>query len=216
MTRSQGLIAYRMVIGLLGFSALVTEIATLVERGRFTPGNFFSFFTVESNAVSAAVLIVSALATAAGRSDRSLAMLRGANTLNMVVVGVTFSALLAGLENTEFTAVPWDNTVLHYIAPVAVAVDWLLDVPRVHLAFRQAVVWLAFPVAYLAYSLVRGPNVDWYPYPFLDPGHHGYAGVAVTSLMLLVMGAALACGLAWTTQRATTRTGGVVVPDTVR
>jgi hypothetical protein len=215
MTRSQGLIAYRMVIGLLGFSAVVTEIATIVERGRFNAGNFFSFFTIESNSLSAAILIVSALALAAGRRDRTVAMLRGANTLNMVVVGVTFSLLLAGLENTEFTAVPWDNTVLHYIAPVAVALDWVLDVPRVSTAFTRAMVWLAFPVAYLAYSLVRGPIVDWYPYPFLDPGHHGYGGVAVTSLMLLVMSAALACGLAWTTQRASSG-AGVVVPDPVQ
>lgn len=213
MTRSQGIIAYRMLIGLLGFSAVVTEIATLVERGRFTPCNFFSFFTIESNCLSAAILIVSALAMAAGRRDRSIEMLRGANTLNMIVVGVTFSLLLAGLENTEFTAVPWDNTVLHYIAPVAVALDWLLDIPRVNVAFKQAMVWVAFPVAYLAYSLIRGPIVGWYPYPFLDPGHHGYASVAVTSLMLLIMSTALACALAWMTQRATTRAGAVVVPD---
>jgi hypothetical protein len=203
MTRSQGLIAYRMVIGLLGFSAVVTEIATIVERGRFNAGNFFSFFTIESNSLSAAILIVSALALAAGRRDRTVAMLRGANTLNMVVVGVTFSLLLAGLENTEFTAVPWDNTVLHYIAPVAVALDWLLDIPRVNVAFRQAIVWLAFPVAYLAYTLIRGPIVDWYPYPFLDPDHDGYPSMALTSLMLLIMSAALACALAWMTQRLT-------------
>jgi hypothetical protein len=24
-------------------------------------------------------------------------------------------------------------------------------------------------VAWLAYTLVRGPIVDWYPYPFVDP-----------------------------------------------
>lgn len=213
MTRSQGLIAYRMVVGLLGFSAVVTEIATIVERGRFNPGNFFSFFTIESNCLSVAILIVSALAMAAGRHDRSIAMLRGANTLNMIVVGVTFSLLLAGLENTEFTAVSWDNTVLHYIAPVAVALDWLLDTPRVNVGIKQASAWLAFPVAYLAYSLIRGPIVDWYPYPFLDPGHHSYASVALTGLILLVMSAALAWALAWMTQRASTRAAGVVVPD---
>src|SRR4051812_12569254 len=163
MTRSLGLIAYRMVIALLGFAAVVTEVATIVERGRFDAGNFFSFFTIESNCLSAAILVVSALATAAGRRDRSIAMLRGANSLNMVVVGLAFSLLLAGLENTEFTAVPWDNTVLHYIVPVAVALDWILDVPRVRIAFSQAAIWLAFPLAYLVYSMVRGPIVDWYP-----------------------------------------------------
>lgn len=210
MTRSQSLIAYRMLLALLGFSAVVTEIATLVERERFNPGNFFSFFTIESNTLSAAILIVSALALATGRSGRTIAMLRGANTLNMIVVGVTFSLLLAGLKNTEFTAVPWDNTVLHYIAPVAVAIDWVLDIPRLTISIKQAMIWLAFPVVYLAYSLIRGPIVNWYPYPFLDPDHHGYAGIALTSVMLLVMSAALASALAWTTQRAAAKAGGDV------
>jgi hypothetical protein len=36
------LVVSRMVFALLGFSALVTEIATLVARGRFVPANFFS------------------------------------------------------------------------------------------------------------------------------------------------------------------------------
>lgn len=207
MTRHQSLIAYRILIGLLSFGAVVTEIATLVERGRFAASNFFSFFTIESNTLSAAILIISALALAADSRGWGIAMLRGANTLNMIVVGVTFSLLLAGLKNTEFTAVPWDNTVLHYLVPIEVAVDWLVDIPQVRLSFKQALTWLAFPLAYLAYSLIRGSIVDWYPYPFLNPNHHGYTGVAITSLMLLVMCAALAGALAWMTQRATTSAG---------
>jgi len=39
---------------------------------------------------------------------------------------------------------------------------------------------MVFPLAYLVYSLVRGPIVGWYPYPFLDPGKvGGYPGVAL-------------------------------------
>ncbi len=205
MTRSQGIIAYRMLIGLLGFSAVITEIATLVERGRFTPGNFFSFFTIESNCLSAAILIVSALALAAGRRDRWIAMLRGANTVNMVLVGVAFSLLLAGLENTEFTAVPWDNTGPALHRPGRGGRGLAPRRPPGQLAFSKAMVWLAIPVAYLAYSLIRGPIVDWYPYPFLDPGHDGYGSVAVTSLMLLLMSTALAGALAWTTRRGTAK-----------
>lgn len=38
--------------------------------------------------------------------------------------------------------------------------------------------WTQIPVAYLLYLLVRGPIVDWYPYPFFDPELvSGYAGV---------------------------------------
>ena len=95
-----------MLVGLLALSAVVTEVATLIERRRLVPGNFFSYFTIESNCICAAVLILRRFPLVTDRQDRLISMLRGANTLNMVLVGVAFSLLLAGLENTEFTAVP--------------------------------------------------------------------------------------------------------------
>ena len=45
----RGLIVAKVLFGFLGFSALVTEIATLVAQHRFRAGDFFSYFTVEAN-----------------------------------------------------------------------------------------------------------------------------------------------------------------------
>ena len=28
--------------------------------------------------------------------------------------------------------------------------------------------WLVYPALYGAYTLIRGPVADWYPYPFID------------------------------------------------
>jgi len=42
----------------------VTELATLAERGKLVPVNFFSFFTIESNIFAAFVLILSSIALA--------------------------------------------------------------------------------------------------------------------------------------------------------
>ena len=61
---------------------------------------------------------------------------------------------------------------------------------------RDGLTWLVVPLAYLVYSLVRGAVVDWYPYPFMDPGEHGYAGVAVTSVVIAVVLAVIATGVA--------------------
>ena len=194
------LIAYRIFFALLGLSAIVTEIAIIVERGRFVPANFFSFFTIESNLFAIFVLIISALALARGKQGRLVAMLRGASTLNMIIVGIVFSLLLSGLD-VELTAAPWDNIVLHYILPVVVALDWLIDTPKVRIIFRQTAVWIVFPVVYVVYSLIRGHFVGWYPYPFLDPNTHGYEGVAITSGVLLLGTAGLAWVLAWSTRR---------------
>lgn len=199
MDKKQILIGYRIFFALLGLSAIVTELAVLIERDRLVPANFFSFFTIESNLFAVVILILSALALARGKQGKLMAMLRGASTLYMIVVGVVFSLLLAGLD-VELTAVPWDNTVLHYIMPVVVALDWLLDVPRVRIAFRQALIWVVFPVAYVIYSLIRGHFVDWYPYPFLNASEHGYTSVMITSVMLALGAVGLACVLAWSTR----------------
>lgn len=200
MQRKNLLIVYRILFALLGFSAIVTEIATIHERGRFIPSNFFSFFTIESNLLAVIILIVSALALDRGKQSRLVAMLRGANTMNMIVVGVVFALLLSGIQDAEFTAVPWDNMVLHYIMPIAVAVDWFVDIPRLRIAFGQALAWVLFPVAYVIYSLVRGHYVGWYPYPFLNPSEHGYTGVAITSAALLFGSAGLIWALSWSTR----------------
>jgi hypothetical protein len=190
------IVGYRIALALLGFSAIVTEIATLVERGTFMPANFFSFFTIQSNILVVITLLLSAVTLAMGDRDR-FARLRAAVTVYILVVGIGFALLLSNLEGVDLTAVPWDNTVLHYIVPVGMLLDYLLDRPRERLAFRASLLWLLYPLAYAAYSLVRGAIVDWYPYPFLNPDTNGAGAVAVTVLGLLVLG----LGLIWVVTR---------------
>jgi hypothetical protein len=188
------LISYKLFFGLLGFSALVTEVATLAERGRFNIVNFFSYFTVESNILVAVALLMSAIAVAWGKNSK-LDALRSAVTLYILVVGIGFSFLLAGLENVALTAVPWDNVVLHYIMPIAMLIDFLIDRPKRKFLFKQSLYWLLFPTAYLAYSLTRGVVTGWYPYPFLNPDTAGYGAIAFTASCLLVLGLGLLWGI---------------------
>ncbi len=186
------LIGYKLFFGLLGFSAVVTEIATIMERGRFNPVNFFSYFTIETNILVFMTLLLSAVAIAMGKNSK-LDILRSAVTVYALIVGIGFALLLAGIEGITLTAVPWDNTVLHYIMPVAMLIDLLVDRPKGKLLFKQSLVWLLFPIIYVAYSLTRGAFIGWYPYPFLNPDTKGYESVAFTVLCLLV----LALGLTW-------------------
>jgi hypothetical protein len=174
------LIVYKILFGLLGLSAIATEIVTLVHRGTLVPANFFSFFTVESNVFAAVILLLSAMRI--GRQPMAMIMLRGAATLYMVTTGIVFSVLLSGLESDVLTAVPWDNMVLHYIMPIAVFIDWWLDPPAKRISFRRSLIWLSYPLAYVVYSLIRGAAIDWYPYPFLNPATNGYAAIFITSL----------------------------------
>jgi hypothetical protein len=194
VSRNTFLISYKLFFALLGFSSIVTEMAVIIERGKFNAVNFFSYFTIETNILVVVTLLLSAVAIAADKSNK-FDLLRSATTVYILVVGIGFSLLLSGLDGVELTAVPWDNVVLHYIIPVAMLADFLTDRPRRKLAFKKALLWLLFPVMYATYSLVRGGMTGWYPYPFLNPDISGAASVVTTIVSLFALGIILIWGV---------------------
>lgn len=188
------LLAYaRIGFGVLTLAAIAVQMEIALQRGSDL-ANFFSFFTIQSNLLVAfLLLIVGAGMLTSQKPRRWFAFLRGAATLYMVITGIVFALLLSGLEQRLQMTVPWVNMVLHQLIPVVVLLDWVLFPPAFRFRFRQVVWWLAFPLAYLVYTLIRGPIVNWYPYPFLDVSQTGWLSVIVTCLFIAV-GAA---GLAW-------------------
>ncbi len=171
--------AYRAGFGALGLAAIATQLARQWDVGASIP-NFFSFFTIQSNLFAAAVLLWGATHDQERRDPAAVDLVRGAAALYLGITGVVYGVLLAGYQEQLQTTIPWVDTVLHRVIPVVLGVDWLLDPPTTRLALRWATVWLVYPLLYAVYSLVRGPIVDWYPYPFLDPDEvGGYAGVAL-------------------------------------
>ncbi|MCW2522703.1 MAG: FAR7a/AIG1-like family protein [Frankiales bacterium] len=188
------LAAANLVAAFFGFSALVTELATLAAKHRFNAGNFFSFFsffTIEANMLAAISLALSSLALAGGTLSRTLDLCRGAVTLYMTTTIMIFIVLLSGYPCKDLTAVPWDNTVLHYLMPIIIILDLLLAPPARGIAYRSGATWLAFPLAYLLYGLIRGHIVHWYPYPFMNPAHNGHLGLIITAIVIAVILAAI-------------------------
>lgn len=173
----------RLLFGFLGLSAILTEIIVLMAQGIFNPYNFFSFFTVLSNIAAASFLIYYGITD--NKSER-LQVVRGAVTLYMLMTGVIFALLLSGLADVRLTAVAWDNTVLHYIMPIVVVLDWLLNPPKKALSMSVIKLWILFPIAYVIYTLVRGGIVTWYPYPFLNPQLSSYGNVVITSVIIAI------------------------------
>ncbi len=102
-------------------------------------------------------------------------------------VGVVYGLLLSGYTEALQTPVPWVNNVLHRLMPLVLAADWLIQPPAHRISYRQALLWVVYPLLWLAYTLVRGLGVGWYPYPFLDPERvGGYAGVAAYCIAILI------------------------------
>src|SRR5690606_27490606 len=120
----------RIGFGLLILVAVAVQLMHTIQLDRSVV-NFFSFFTIESNLLAAFVLLVVGFGALAGaKAHRTFAFLRGAATLYMVITGIVFALLLAGLEQRLQITIPWVNTVLHYIMPVVMLVDWLLFPPK--------------------------------------------------------------------------------------
>lgn len=177
-------IAYKVFFAALTLSSIILEIVVLSERLIFDPGNFFSFFTVLSNSLAVIVLAVGAAMIYYRKKSVAFNVLRGASALFMVLTGVVFAVLLSDLDPRVLTAVPWDNTVLHYIMPIVMFVDWFVDPPKPAVRMKQALLWLVFPLGYVMYTLIRGPIVQWYPYPFLNPANGGYGKIAITCAVI--------------------------------
>jgi hypothetical protein len=87
----------------------------------------------------------------------------------------------------QASEIPWVNTFHHYIMPIALIVDWLIQPPSSRLTAKNVLVWFGLPIAYLTYTLIRGALTNFYPYGFLSPDiQHGYGGVALYCGVMLV------------------------------
>ncbi len=201
MTRTNGIAAYRALFGLLVLAAIGTQLADLAGRGVLDPLHYFSYFTIDSNLLGAAVFLI--LAARHGERSAGFEMVRGLAVICMTVTGIVFTLLLSGTDVD--TAIPWVNDVVHAVMPLVVAVDWLLDPPRAKLTYRQGLTWVVFPGIWLAYTLIKGPIVGKYPYPFLDPANGGYGTVAVYCVAILGMMALLCIAAVWVANAANDR-----------
>ena len=172
----------RLILGLLTLVAIASQLVIHVRMGANVI-NFFSYFTNLSNLLAAGILLLTAKTRAASAwIDRG----RAISTMNMAVVGIVFTLLLRSEDLGALQ--PWVNFVLHDLMPCVVVLDWLLDPPSTRLGGRDLAQFLVFPAAYLAYSLLRGAQTAWYPYPFLNPTRvGGYGGVAVYAIGITVI-----------------------------
>ena len=169
---------------------LVAVAATFLEtasRTAINPFNFFGYFTVQSNLIGLAVLVLAALARPVSqRRADAITLARGCATSYLVVVGIVYAVLLAPLGAAGGVPLPWANVIMHVIVPVYFAADWLFAPDRRRLPWRRFWVLLVYPLVWCVVVLVRGATDGWVPYPFLDPSN-GYGSVAFFVALITVV-----------------------------
>jgi hypothetical protein len=193
MNRLSALTQVRAFTGVLTLIAIGAQLKTTADANALNPVNFFSYFTIQSNLIGAAVLLY--LAVRRGERSARVDWWRGAAS---VYLTITFFVVIFLLSTTDVgLQLPWVDFVLHKLVPVVVVADYVIDPPRVRLSISDGLLWLVFPLLWLAYTMIRGPIAGWYPYPFLDPADGGYGPVAVTVVAILVAGAVVCAAYVW-------------------
>jgi uncharacterized membrane protein len=166
--------------------ALVAVIAgvVLTAAGAATVSGLLPYFTIQSNVAYGAFAGWAAL-----RDRVAPAVLKGAVTLYVAITGLVYHLVLTNpasgfsvgpVERTPVEAV--GNQLLHTVVPLLAVLDWLIFDQRRRFRWRYAAYWLAFPLGYLGFALIRGLITHTYPYPFIDVRELGYGGVALSAV----------------------------------
>jgi hypothetical protein len=218
----------RAAMAVVTIAAIIAQLTasttTALELGRdvvTTWANFFSFFTILSNAVSSIVLLWAAvwyLSRGRSAADEPFALATALACVSsyMIITGVVYNTLLRGIDLPQGSEpIPWSNEVLHLIGPIFLLLDVFLGPLRRRLPWRTLWVIVAFPVLWAVYTMIRGPLVTnpttgdpyWYPYPFLNPNNPdlwpapGYGGVAVWIAIISVAFLAVGAFVVWVGRR---------------
>jgi hypothetical protein len=183
---------YATVAALLGWFGLAVQlylilIARWEDHASVMGGlvKFFSFFTVLTNVLVAVALTcaVTDRHSAGHRFFRSPIVCAGI-TVSILLVGIAYNLLLRHLWHPE----GWQrlaDELLHDIMPLGFLVYWWLYVPKGMLRLKHVLLWIAYPVVYFAYVLLRGDLIGDYVYPFIDVGTLGFTAAFINALGVL-------------------------------
>lgn len=153
--------------------------------------NLFSFFTILTN-----LLVGITSATLAIRPEARgtlFRVLRLDAVLGITVTGIVFHTLLAGLRELHGAELFADH-LFHTVSPIMVVAGWLMFGPRGLIDGRAVGYAVIYPLGWLAFTLVRGAVIGWYPYPFVDVSVLGYGTVVLNCVGITLLFVLLAAG----------------------
>lgn len=196
----QALGVFRLLVAALEIVALIGNFQYVLGFRFFATANFFSYFTIQSAMIAVATLAIAAsFALFAPKDPAWLGVLRTMVTVYLLVSGIVFALIVVQASSRDYRVdVPWSDTLLHFIVPALAIVAWTVDGvigvnPRVP---WTTVGWaLVYPTLWLVYTLIRGADVGWYPYFFLDEAQvDGALGVALYCAFVLGIFVGLTAG----------------------
>ena len=193
----RALAALGLLLGLVGLATQFSvSVPLFMAAGKSLPGAvvaILGYFTILTNI--AVVLVY--LAALTGR-PRFFARprVRAGLAMAIAVVGIVYHFVLADLWQPAGALLVAD-TILHYAVPATYLAWWALAGRAGTSRHADLPLWLAYPVAYLAYALARGGATGEYPYPFIDVAANGAAAVAISVGIMLGLFAVVGLFVIW-------------------
>jgi len=172
----------RLALGLALLGSVLWQVSDRISVGLFRPFEYFAYFSIDSSILAGLVLAIGGLTLLQGKDESARSHTwRLIATVSMIVVGVVYHLLL-GDSAVDPRDIGYDwprppNLVIHTYAPILITVDYLLSIKGHKLKWRKALWVVAYPFAWLAFSLVRGILDGWWPYWFINPGEVGVIGM---------------------------------------
>lgn len=148
---------------------------------------FLSFFTVLTNIVAIAVYAASLLpARLSMLAAMNRPVARACVAACISVVGLVYATVLAKIWAPQ--GLFWlCDVLLHYAAPILYLIWWIGYGRDGSLRWSDTPKFLAAPLLYLAYAIIRGSLTGAYPYPFVDVESLGAAKVAINCVIVATL-----------------------------
>jgi hypothetical protein len=180
--------------------SVVWQVTDRLINNVFRPGEYFAYFTIQTSIIAAVVLAAAGVRELQGKADTKVLNLAKLSVSSYaIVVAVVYNALLRGTvvqpgePDYGYVWPVLPNEILHVWAPIFIVLDFALTKTTTKLKFKQIFWILAFPMAWLSFTIIRGILTDWWAYWFLNPNlEAGVGGVAVFIMIIVVFGLASA------------------------
>jgi hypothetical protein len=192
VNRARAIHALTAVVALVALVLQLVQVAkgSVVLVDAHPPGlvdrllRYVAYFTIQSNVL---VLVTTAqLARDPDRDGRWWRVLRTAAIGGITVTGLVHWFLLRkllDLHGADYLA----DRLLHLVVPILAVLGWLVFGPRPRVDWGVCLRTAVWPLMWLVVILVQAGATGWYPYPFLDHGHHGWGYVLGVCAGILVL-----------------------------
>lgn len=171
-------------LGLELWLSLQTTGAQGLSWGRSTL-RFFTSFTIQANIL--VVLMLLAFALRPKIEEWTVHPFeRSAIASYIAVVAVAYLLTLRDLRGSQ--GAQWLADVLaHYLVPLGYLAFWLVVMRKAGLRWYDPLLWLIYPLFFLAFVLIHGRFTGFYPYPFIDVSKLGWGGMALNALGIMTV-----------------------------